>query len=182
MTDLTTKNFGLLIAYLLPGFTLIWGLRHLSPALKLWLSNPPDSGPTVGGFLFATLASIGAGLTLSTVRWLVIDTLHHRTGVTAPVWDFSTLPGKLAEFDLLNEQHYRYYQAYGNLVVALIALVVIGWMGPASGVSVGSSIGLLSLSGLFLIGSRDALRKYYSRVEGLLLIERKLETDARRDR
>ena len=37
MQDLTTKNFGLLIAYDLPGFTLLCGASHLTITLQSWL-------------------------------------------------------------------------------------------------------------------------------------------------
>lgn len=112
MSDVTRSNFGLLIAYLLPGFTLLWGLRELSPTVEQWLGSTPHDAPSIAGFLYGTLASVAAGLTVSTLRWLLIDTIHHRTGVPLPDWNFAGLRDRVAGFDVLIEIHYRYYQFY----------------------------------------------------------------------
>ena len=84
MKEVSTSNFGLLIAFVLPGFTALWGAAYISPVLRSWLVGSGMTGPTVGGFLYVTLASVAAGLTVSTVRWAVIDTIHHWTGLTQP--------------------------------------------------------------------------------------------------
>jgi len=87
--------------------------------VRVWLSASATDQPTIGGFLYATLASVAAGLTASTVRWLIIDPLHHMTGVPQPRWNFARLPESLAAFDRLIDIHYRYYQFYANTLVAL---------------------------------------------------------------
>ena len=165
MAEVTTKNFGLLIAYVLPGFTLLWGISPFSDTVQSWLGAQPLTAPTVGGFLYVTLGSVAAGLLLSTVRWLVLDTLHHHTGIPRPSWDFSRLDAKLAAFDVLNEAHYRYYQFYGGGLMALLVSYVLH--GPSAPVGP-ADIGWLSAAALLFIGSRDTLRKYYRRVERLL--------------
>src|SRR5258708_7235024 len=76
----SVTNFGLLIAFLLPGFVALWGISYVSEPVRSWFGSTPDYAPSVGGFLYVTLASIVAGLTVSTVRWIVIDTVHHVTG------------------------------------------------------------------------------------------------------
>src|ERR1043166_3090482 len=113
-------DFGLLIAYVLPGFLALWGGTAVSPVLRAWFGTPPANAPTVGGFLSLTVASIAAGLTVSTVRWLLVDTLHHRTGIPPPPWDFSALERNVTAFGVLIEIHYRYYQWYANALVALV--------------------------------------------------------------
>jgi hypothetical protein len=43
MTEMSQKNFGLLIAYLLPGFVVLWGISFFSPTVQSWLTgSPPD--------------------------------------------------------------------------------------------------------------------------------------------
>jgi hypothetical protein len=110
MKDLSDKNFGLLIAYVVPGTIVLVGLAAFSPAVRSWLVNSSPAGPTVGGFLFVTLASVAAGMTASAVRWATVDRLHHRTGVLKPAWDDSNLPERLEAFEAIVEAHYRYYQ------------------------------------------------------------------------
>ena len=77
----SVNDFGLLIAYVLPGFVALWGGTYVSESLRTWIGSSATEGPTLGGFLYMTVGSIAAGLTVSTVRWMVIDTLHHATGV-----------------------------------------------------------------------------------------------------
>lgn len=93
MKDVSTGNFGLLIAFVLPGFIVLWGASYFSATVRLWLSTA-DATPTVGGFMFGTLASVAAGVTVSTVRWLVIDKIRDWTGIRQPPWNFSRLGQK----------------------------------------------------------------------------------------
>jgi len=80
----TLHDFGQLIAIVLPGFTALWATTYVSDALRPWFGLSPPAEPTLGGFLLLGLASIAAGVTVSTLRWLVIDPIHHRTGVQPP--------------------------------------------------------------------------------------------------
>jgi len=109
VNDVTAGNFGLLVAYLLPGFVSLLGLAAYSETVRTWLTAGAATGPTVGGFLYLTLASITTGLLVSTVRWALLDSLHHATGVRRPEWDFGNLSKRLPAFELLVESHYRYY-------------------------------------------------------------------------
>lgn len=159
-SDSSLTNFGLLIAYVLPGFTALQGVPFLATAPGGW---GVEGAPTLTGFLSGTLEAVAVGLTVSTVRWLVIDTLHHRTGVRPPAWDFGHLAAGAAAFELLVHIHYRYYKFYANMVVALLAAYAgggysLGWRGLAYWL----------LAALFFLGSRDALRKYYARAGQLL--------------
>jgi hypothetical protein len=112
MNALSNENFGLVIAYVLPGFVALWGVSFFSPTVESWIAVSQQGAPTVAGFMYVTLASIGTGLTVSGVRWLIIDTVHHLTGLTRPAWKFVNLDDKLQGFLTLNEGHYRYYQFY----------------------------------------------------------------------
>ena len=170
MNTVTERNFGLLIAYVLPGFVVVWQLGTYSPVIRPWLETGDPGSPTVGGFLYVTLASIAAGLMVSALRWLVLDTIHHRTGVERPVWDFSRLPWKLRAFEEVVENHYRHYQFYGNMLVAIVLVTPV----PRSfdgllPVNPFLRAAILSiLLGVFFVASRDTLRKYYARTSVLL--------------
>ncbi len=166
MRDVTTRNFGLLIAYVLPGFTALWGLSYFSPTIQGWLGAASLDSPTVGGFLYVTLGSVGAGMTVSTIRWLVIDPIHHRTGIRQPDWDFSRLRDTVAAFDALIEIHYRFFQFYANTSISLVITFMLRWL--AIGFRPLELLLVLATCGLFFLGSRDTLRKYYERVGGLL--------------
>src|SRR5689334_12909624 len=119
MNDVTSSNFGLLIAYILPGSVALWGIGELWPTAHAWFGDSSTQSPTVGGFLYVTLAAVGLGLFVSTIRWATVDWIHHRTGIEHPRWDFSSLNSRLPAFELLVASHYRYYQFYANTFVAV---------------------------------------------------------------
>lgn len=166
MRDVTKSNFGLLIAYVIPGLTVMWGLSHVSPTIEGWLGSVPHAAPTVGGFLYTTIASVGLGVTVSTVRWLSIDSLHHKTGLPQPAWDFGRLQQNLAAYEMLVEIHYRYHQFHANMLVAIVIAAVFRW--TAVGLRVSELVMVLAIGTLFFLGSRDTLRKYYVRGESVL--------------
>ncbi len=169
MRELTERNFGVLIAYLLPGFVSLWAVAAFSPAVDSWLTSAPHAQPTVGGFLYTTLGSLSGGLTISAVRWAVVDTFHHATGLVPPEWDFSKLRDRLDAFEALVENHYRYYQFYSNMLVAVVAVFLARAAHLGTVCSTDRlQIVLLLLAGVFLAASRDTLGKYYGRASQLL--------------
>ena len=168
MGDLSARNFGLLIAYWIPGFITLAGMATLSPTVAAWLAADP--GPSLGGFLYSTLASLAAGMTVSAFRWAAIDTLLHSTGLPRPEWDDSKLADRLPALEYLVETHYRYYQFYGNSLVAVL-FTHAAWRISAYGSALPwgwPEAGVITLGLVFLAGSRDTLRKYYRRATLLL--------------
>lgn len=167
MRRIAADNFGLIIGFLIPGFVALWGFGALSDVVNAWLTTSGGTGPTVGGFLYVTLGSLTAGVTASTIRWALIDTIHHSTGIERPVRDFSRLQANLSAFQGAVENHYRFYQFYGNMMVAtafaffvhtISGDAVPGWLPTAFGV----------FEAILWLGSRDALRKYYERTAAIL--------------
>lgn len=61
MRDITSSNFGIAIAYLLPGLVVVWGLTATVPPLRYLFFLPAEGQPSIGGFLFLTIISLGAG-------------------------------------------------------------------------------------------------------------------------
>lgn len=155
-------NFGLLIASVLPGFTALQGFPLVSPAAAAW-GTGGDPNPALTSFLSGTVMAVAAGLTVSTVRWLVIDTIHRKTGVRRPERDFARLERSVAAQEYLDLAHYRYYKFYSNMVVALVYAYAtrdyaLGWRGVVD----------LPVAVLFFVASRDTLAKFYDRTGKLL--------------
>ena len=181
MQAVTNDNVGPLIAYLVPGATVLLGFSQFSVTLKSWFATTPAGVPTIGGFLYLTVSSIAAGMTVSALRWATVDTAHRCTGLTIPSLDFSRLGENVTAFGMLIEIHYRHYQFYANMFVAtaiafvcyrvkLGAIWPLGWF----------DFGFVVLETVFFATSRDTLRKYYVRSEQLLSREsgrRETESD-----
>ena len=155
-------NFGLVIAYVLPGFTALQGFPLISSGQASW-GTTGDPNPTLTAFLSGTVMALAAGLTVSAVRWLVVDWVHRRTGLRPPLRDFARLDKSIAAFEFLVLAHYRYYKFYANMVVALIWSYAtrdyaLGWRGLLDWPFVL----------LFFIASRDSLRRFDERTASLL--------------
>ena len=174
MKEESSPNFGLIIAYLIPGATALYGVSYFVPAVHSWFGAAPENAPSLGGFLYLTIAAIAAGMTVSTIRWGLLDTLHHATGIKPPVLDFAELPGSVDAFDYLNEIHYRFYLFHANLTVALAFAYILRHVAlAASGYRWGWwDLSFAVLEIIFFLGSRDTLRKYYRRTERLLAPKR----------
>lgn len=166
MREINHENFGLLIAFLLPGFIIVTGISLVSDSAANWLGVHGD-GPTIGGFLYGTFAALGAGLIASTARWLVIDCLHHHTGIPPPVWDYRKLQKNAVAFDLLRQDHYRFYQFYANSLIALLVSWTC-WRVEAGWAPNWADAAFFLCGVLCYFGSRDTLRKYYLRVREVL--------------
>lgn len=158
------KNFGILIAFGLPGFLFLAGLP---PELQGWLAPFYTSPPTLGGFLYALPGSLACGLILSGVRWAVIDSLVHLTGIRKPRIAYGKLAAQLPAFTILVEHHYRYYQFYSNTLIASLALLVAKFrVGQAP--SMESLLWLALFCGCLFAASRDCLSRYYTRIAQVL--------------
>ena len=173
MKDVTSNNFGVLIAYLVPGAMALWGLSSFSPSMRSWFASTPTDAPTISGFLYLTVASLAVGMTVTAIRWACVDLVHSVTGIKAPDLDFSQLPGKVDAYRLLIEIHYVHYQFYSNALTAtaiawichritLESKCQLSWIDPT----------FIVVEASFFLTSRDTLRKYLNRTGQLLSADR----------
>jgi hypothetical protein len=103
----------------------------------------------------------------SAVRWTVIDTLHHCTGLPPPHLDFSRLQANLDAFQMAVEHNYRHFQFYANMIVASMFFSVCDQVVNGRW-SNGLLVATATLEGVLFVTSRDCLRRYYRRTEQLL--------------
>ncbi len=169
MNEDASSNFGILIAYLIPGAIVLLGLTPFSPLLQGWFASSPPDAPSIGGFLFLTVAALAAGMTVGAVRWAIVDSFHAWSGLPVPDFDFSKLGPNVEAFRLLIEIHYRHYQFYANSGVATAFAYVshrisLGFHGSWGWLD----LGVAFLEVVFFVTSRDTLHKYYHRSRQLL--------------
>lgn len=170
------ESFGVVIAFLAPGFVALWGASYHVVIIREWLSIREGSAPVIGGFLFITLASIATGVAVSGFRWVMIDTLW--CGICKAKkyeFNFKNLPGREDAFSLINENHYRYYLYYANMLIAVLITYVSRFFARCF-----QEQDLLNKREFFLlvamfiveivlgIGAWDARRKFYERGKDIL--------------
>ena len=148
---------------------MLWGLSPFSRTLQIWFVTTPPDMPSLGGFLYLTVASVAVGMIVSAVRWAFVDRLHNLTGIPVPSLDFSLLAKNVEALNLLIEIHYRHYQFYANELVAIFCLYIsyrvsFGGLGSLGIVDVAFVI----LEIVLFMASRDTLRKYFDRSQQLL--------------
>jgi hypothetical protein len=167
MKEITDKNFGLIIAFLLPGFLLLWMLSLADIGnSEAWLNSFSD--PSVSGFLYVTLASLALGLIISATRWAVVDHLlgcgFRLFGKPLPKINFSRLrdADKFAAFQGVNENHYRYYQYYSNTLVAFV-VGCLTYLARGKEASHATLVIGIVLALILLAASADCLVKYHAR-------------------
>lgn len=166
MRNYSSESFGLLIAFLIPGSILLWGLGQFHPDILSWLGATEKDTNSIGGFLYGTVASIACGLIASTLRWLVIDWIHHRTGIETPKWNLHVLHERTNAYINYVDNHYRYYQFYSNSIISLLLAMPMHWFKADFNWWEFSSAFFIII--LFFFASRDALSKYYGRIEAVL--------------
>jgi hypothetical protein len=135
----------------------------LSPMVASWLSSTAGADSAIAGVSYVVLSSLGTGMIASGIRWLVIDTLMHGTGLRRPLLDFSRLQANLEAFDLAVQHNYRHYQFYGNSCVGLWALAVCHLRAETVWPPI-VWVGWVALQAVMLLAGRDCLRRYYDRI------------------
>ena len=168
MADESTKTFGLIVAYIAPGFIGLSGLVPVFPMIGEWLQPVNNASFGVGPTIYAILAAIAVGLILSCFRWLLLDQLHHWLGLRRPKWrgqgGVSSMPA--VEFYVVS--HWRYYEFCGNtLIAATWAYLMHRLCQTSSLLGSGTDLGMVILILVLLAASRDALRKYYHGIHDL---------------
>src|SRR5258706_2232237 len=142
--DILNRQFGLVIAYLLPGFVVLAGLAPLVPVVAGWLQA--DQTASFGAPLYALLAATAAGMVVSCFRWLIVDQIHSFTGLGGPAFNARALEDRPAAFTLLIQSHYRYYQFYSNTLVAVAGTYSMHrWLGTSPHLRFNTDLGVLVL-------------------------------------
>jgi hypothetical protein len=169
MTLSSNNQFGLIVAYLLPGFIGLAGIAHFVPLISVWLRPTTYAEASLGPPIYVLIAATTIGMVMNALRWIVVDHVHWWTGMVPPVWDDTKLETRLDAFDYLVENHYRYYQFVANTLVAVLWTYLINRLfGTSSLLSIRTDIGVAILCAALFATSRETLLKYYSRTSRLL--------------
>ena len=91
MSQTSPFQFGLILAYLIPGFVGLLGVAPLVPLVTQWLQPVHDGVLGFGPPLYTLLAATTVSQIINCFRWILLDQLHLWTGVKPGVSDFSQL-------------------------------------------------------------------------------------------
>jgi hypothetical protein len=160
MKDISTSNFGLLIAYALPGYIVVWGIGSVLQPEGICTGPGCSSVASLVGFMTTTVAAVAAGMAVSAVRYVLIDSIHSALGLRRPPADGTALQHNHAAVTTSIEQHYRYYQFHANMLIAgaiaYAAHLYTLYTFPGL-----LELLLVGLAGTFWLAARDNLSKYY---------------------
>jgi hypothetical protein len=135
-------DFGLLIAYFVPGIITLLGLASIFKDVSGLMSQYRSGKATAGFLLIVSSLAVVIGMAVSVLRASTIDKSfewnlsewslprgqeHYRSLQPADP-DYAQLsePGKLDAFREVEENDKRPYQFYGNTLLAVIILIA-GW-------------------------------------------------------
>jgi len=164
--DILSRQFGLVIAYLLPGFIALIGVAPSVPMIAGWLRA--DQSGSFGAPVYALLAATAAGMIVSCFRWFLVDQLLVLTGLERPRFNAQALEQNPSAFNYLIENHYRYFQFYANTLVAVIwTYFIYRSHSTSSHLTLGTDAGVMVLCTVLFAGSRDALGKFRMRSQVL---------------
>jgi len=160
--DILSRQFGLVIAYLLPGFIALIGVAPFVPMIAGWLRADQSGG--FGAPVYALLAATAAGMVVSCFRWFLVDQVLVLTGLERPRFNAQALEQNPSAFNYLIENHYRYFQFYSNTLVAVIwTYFIYRSHSTSSHLTLGTDAGVMVLCTVLFAGSRDALGKFRMR-------------------
>ncbi|MEM7577274.1 MAG: hypothetical protein AAF328_07335 [Planctomycetota bacterium] len=163
MNDISTSNFGLLIAYAIPGFIVVWALQGWWPGVSVNAA----ALPSLLAFLNSTVAAIAAGMAVSAVRFVLVDSFHHATGLRRPAWNGRAVQANLDAINTAVQQFYRHYQFHSNTLVALAVALVLYRLDASVGIG-WLDAGWLLLILVFWVGARNNLARYYEYLTSIL--------------
>lgn len=160
-------DFVLIIAFLVPGLLTTYALGlHYSPVGRLF--GGLSSGPDVSDLVAVAVLSLGGGIVINAVTWATIRPLILKTKVEARAIDYTRLTkDNFDVFRLLLEEHYRYYQAYANLLTAIL-LVALSEAFSRGEVQLPAAIVVTLVCVVLFCAARSALKRTYRDLSKLL--------------
>jgi hypothetical protein len=154
-------SFGLIVAYVLPGFIGLAGLIPLMPVVGEWLAPVSHGDAGLGPPIYALLSATTVGMIVSCFRWLIIDHILEWTGVPKAAHAWEALPEKLEAASHLLKIHYNHYQFQANTVVVTVWVYLLNrFMQTLPLLGPGTDLAVFILCAVLLTGSRDCVSKY----------------------
>src|SRR5258708_34272697 len=122
MAQFEPIDFGIVIAFILPGSVAVYGLRYVSPRISALWSMLESGQVVIGPLILLALATLAVGLIVSSLRVVLLEPIFHVIGVRQEQVDYQKLANadQREFFKEMIKNVYRYEQFYGNTFLALL--------------------------------------------------------------
>ena len=155
-------NFGLVIAYMIPGFSATYALASHVGTIDALLGGP-GRVPSTASVVPLLLIAVAIGIVINAISWVVIRPVIHRCGVRE---ESGLVNKKLSNedrlrYDQIVEATFRYHQFYSNMLVAVVLLGPMWLLSPRQSIILRIASFLLTVMVLFL-AARNALQQFYT--------------------
>lgn len=173
MKDVTSTSFGLVIAFLLPGFVGLYSLTFWSANVQEMFHTFLTAQSNLGLFLLVVLVALVIGLLVTPLRWLLFERFLCKSYFLTPD-DFAELgtEAKLVAFRAATDELYRYHQFWGGTAIAMLPLYV-GWLWDSwsflnyAEISL-SIIGFITVEVVTGLAAIEAYRRHITRSKRIL--------------
>jgi hypothetical protein len=161
MVQFEPINFGVLIAFILPGSVAVYGLRYVSPRISALWGMLETGQLIIGPLILLALLTLAVGLIVSSLRTVVLERIFYLTCVQEQKINYKEIADHKDFFKEMIENVYRYEQFYGNVFLALLFCSIMRYfVGNANFTQtksdwVISAVLLGSLITLFLAGRKS---------------------------
>ncbi len=164
MKDVTTTSFGLVIAYLLPGFIGLYGMSFWFPGLRQVYSAFLTAQSSVGLFLLVVIAALVGGLVLNSLRWAIYESWRRDNLGPEELAKLGSSETMLNAYLQRIDENFRYYQFSGGFSISL-PILYAGWLStswPSVGfcLKVGSLLAFLVVEVVSASAGIIAYRRY----------------------
>jgi hypothetical protein len=168
----SSLDFSLLIAYLLPGFVGVFGLTYISDWVRQVFNALLNKDASIGAAFIISIAALAVGAIISAIRDLVLDRIQYLAGAEKPPHCISALrdANVLSAFKEAVNNTYRFAQFYGNMALALGAMLIFKFTvarDPVHGAVTLLSCGIATVV-LLLICHRRALKDCNRKLKQIL--------------
>ena len=165
-------NFSTFIAYLLPGFVAFYSFSYISNTTKMIFDALLTKDSQLGaGFLILVASSI-AGVIVSAVRGLILDSIQEKTGVSKPSFKYSSItdPSVHEAFKDAISNTYRFAQSYGNMSMSFAIFLLFKYAIARHSINAQLSIFFIicTIVIILFICYRSYLRTTYEAIDEIL--------------
>lgn len=170
-------EFGLVIAYLIPGFLGLYALAGRVEAIKA-LVGGEQKVPQAASIIPLILLALAVGITINATSWALLRPLIGLSGVKRPArLDYTKIkPEQIPLYNLIVESNFRYHQFYGNVLVAIIMLAPV-WLASPLATNVLRNLSFFFVVVILFLAARDSLQRAYKRMLALQTKEKTIMTN-----